>query len=50
MMRYILYKSEQKLLPLNEEIYFVRNYAEVENNCYRQLTLSKKCNTAWKLL
>lgn len=35
MMRYILYKSEEKLVPLKEEVTFLKNYVEVENIRYR---------------
>lgn len=35
MMRYILYKADEKLVPLKEEINFIQNYVEVENIRYR---------------
>lgn len=35
MMRYILYKADEKLVPLKEEIEFLRNYVAVENIRYR---------------
>ena len=35
MMRYILYKAEEKLVPLKDEIAFVQNYVEVEIIRYR---------------
>ncbi len=35
MMRYILYRSEEKLVALKEEIAFLQNYVEVENIRYR---------------
>ncbi|TCC94439.1 hypothetical protein EZ428_06610 [Pedobacter frigiditerrae] len=35
MMRYILYKSDENLVPLKDEIAFIQNYVEVENIRYR---------------
>lgn len=35
MMRYILYKAEEKLVLLKDEIAFIQNYVEVENIRYR---------------
>ncbi|WP_199118767.1 sensor histidine kinase [Pedobacter sp. ASV28] len=35
MMRYILYRTENQLVPLHDEIAFIKNYVEVENIRYR---------------
>lgn len=35
MMRYILYKADEKLVPLRDEIAFIQNYVEVERIRYR---------------
>gem|GEM_PF-323185 len=35
MMRYILYKADEKWVPLKDEIEFIRNYVEVEHIRYR---------------
>jgi len=35
MMRYILYKADQELVPLKDEIIFISNYVEVEHVRYR---------------
>lgn len=35
MMRYILYKADEKLVSLKDEIAFIQNYVEVENIRYR---------------
>ena len=35
MMRYILYKADENLVLLKEEVEFIRNYVEVENIRYR---------------
>lgn len=35
MMRYILYKADQELVPLQDEITFISNYVEVEQIRYR---------------
>ena len=35
MMRYILYKADQELVPLQDEITFISNYVEVEHIRYR---------------
>ncbi|TKC12079.1 hypothetical protein FA048_00215 [Pedobacter polaris] len=35
MMRYILYKADEKLVSLKDEITFIQNYVEVENIRYR---------------
>lgn len=35
MMRYILYNAEEKLVPLKDEVNFIRNYVEVETIRYR---------------
>jgi two-component system, LytTR family, sensor kinase len=35
MMRYILYRTENQLVPLHDEIVFIKNYVEVENIRYR---------------
>ncbi|HTE23457.1 sensor histidine kinase [Flavitalea sp.] len=37
MMRYILYRTDEKFVSLNEEIEFIRNYVEVENIRYRSM-------------
>jgi len=36
MMRYILYRADEKLVPLKDEIEFIRNYVAVERVRYRE--------------
>ncbi|RDC58264.1 hypothetical protein DU508_04830 [Pedobacter chinensis] len=35
MMRYMLYKADEELVPLKDEILFIQNYVEIENIRYR---------------
>ena len=39
MMRYILYGADEKLVPLKDEVAFIRNYVEVEQIRYRSSIL-----------